>query len=225
MAIAFSRYVDGTASASSTTASVDLSPCSAGNLAFVLVSRDNHPTPTTTPSGWTLLQSHTSAYDAGIFLYAKELVSGDVGVATWTWASSVKCLATAAVYTNAAIVSSAKGTLVTGEGTTADCGSITSSNTWLAQFCSGYTDHAITYDALSGYTERREHGSTTPMFWQLCADTAGTWVSGACAPDFTCTNGAFWRGGFIVEMSSTGGTAAPVLVAERVGASVSVSWT
>lgn len=51
MAVAFSRYVDGTASAGSTTAEVDLAACSVGDLAFVLISRANTNTPDTVPGG------------------------------------------------------------------------------------------------------------------------------------------------------------------------------
>lgn len=224
MSIAFSRYIDGTDSAASTTAVVDFSACSVGDLAFVLISRDYHTVPTA-PTNWTLLQSNAVSNTIGEFLYGKVLESGDIGSKTWTISGSVHTLATAAVYTGALLKSSAKGTYDAAQGTTVDCGSISSSETWLAQFCSVYAITARTYDALSGYTERREDGSTTSDFWHLLADTNGTWGGGACAPDFIISGGdASHRIGFIVELESSSGVTPPVLTAAQVGADIQISW-
>ena len=76
MAVTFDRHVAGTSSASSTTATVDLSACSVGDLAFVIISRAATAAPTTVPSGWTLRDSHLATY--GIWLYWKVLESGDL---------------------------------------------------------------------------------------------------------------------------------------------------
>lgn len=199
MAVAFSRYVDGTASAGSTTAEVDLAACSVGDLAFVLISRANTNTPDTVPGGWSLLQSHSSTQAK--FLYYKVLEAADIATRTWSgYASSVRTLAHASVYTGACLVSSAKGNFVTASGTAIDCGSITSNETWLAQFGTAYSTSAKTFNALAGYTERRDNGGTTPDMWHLLADTNNTWGGGACAPDFVVSAASTYCGGFIVEL-------------------------
>jgi hypothetical protein len=196
--VAFARYVDGTSSSGSSTAAVDLSACSVGDLAFVFISRSGTTAPSGVPDGWNLLQSHDTTY--GIWLYEKVLEAGDIATLTWTWAASVRTLAHANVYTSATYASSTKGTFA--DGATADCGSIVSSSPWLAMFCFAGAPSNKSWDALAGYTERRDHGDTSSDHWHLLADTNGAWGGGACAPDFTLSAAGASAGGFIVEFGS-----------------------
>jgi hypothetical protein len=204
MARAFSRYVEGTASASSATAAFDLSVCSVGDLALVIISRSNDTAVSVEASGWTGLQSHTGT--ARVLLYGKTLAAGDIGTATWTFGDAAKVRGTAGVYTGAAIASSAKGAWnAAATGTTVDCGSISTSSPWVVQLCTCYWTEATTYDALSGYTERRDAGDVDSDRWNLVADTNGTWGGGACAPDFTVSLTSSRRGGFLVELEEAAG--------------------
>lgn len=206
MAIAFSRYVRGTASAASATAAVDLSPCSVGHLGLVHIARSTATTPSDVPGGWALLQEHaTTAYAA---VYGKVLAGGDIGTVTWTFSDSTKTRVLASVYTGASVTSSAKGTWdPVNVGTTVDCGSITTSSTWVAVLCSCYWTAEVTYGALAGYTERDDFGDVDSDRWMMVADTAGTWGGGACAPDFTLSlaSTASRRAGFLVELQEYGG--------------------
>ncbi len=200
MATAYARYVDGTTSSSSTTAVVNLSGCSVGDAVFVLISRSGAVSPTGVPTGWSgaLLQSDLSTY--GVWLYGKVLATGENVSSTWTWAAATKVLAKAVAYTGATIVSSAKGTYATASGTTCDCGSQTSNYAWVATFCSCYSTSSKTYDVLTGYEERRDHGGTAPDFWHLLADTNSGWNPGTHAPDFTISASSTYRAGYQVVL-------------------------
>jgi hypothetical protein len=208
VAISFARYVDGTASSSSATAVVDLSGCSVGECVLVLISRSGAVSPTGVPTGWSsaLLQSDLSTY--GVWLYGKVLATGENVSSTWTWAAATKVLAKAVAYSSdASIVSSAKGTYATASGSTCDCGTQTANYGWVATFCSCYSTSSKTYNALTGYEERRDHGSTTPDFWHLLADTNGNWAGGTHAPDFTISAASTYRAGYQVILGGDVATA------------------
>jgi hypothetical protein len=202
--VAHQRYIDGTASSSSSSAAVDLSSCSAGELAFVLISRAAAVAPNSVPSGWQpVTDPNLSTY--GQWLYYKILEAGDLTTVTWGWASSAKTLAKASIYAGHdpanPIATAAKGSYATGSGSTVDCGSVTTDRPMVVAFCSAYSTSSRSYNALSGWTERRDHGNTSPDFWHLLTDTAGAWGGGECAPDFTLSGTATYRGGFLVAIN------------------------
>lgn len=204
MAIGFVNYVTGTTSSSSATAVLDLSSgFSVNDVAIVVISRSATVAPSGTPSGWSLLQSDLSTY--GVWVYAKKLASGDlISNLTWTWAAATKTLIQASVYSGCDTTTpwgtSVKGTYGTASGTTCDCGTSSYSNPWVVAVCSCYSTTSKTYSALTGWTERRDYGTTSPDFWQLLADTNGTWGGGTCAPDFTISSSTY-RGGYLVPLN------------------------
>jgi len=211
MAVAFSRYVDGTASSGSTTAVVNLSACSVGDLAFVLISRSSTTAASAVPNaGWQLLDAHSSTYR--IMLYWKSLVAADLASLTWTFGTnSVRTLCKAFVWTGAtnSTPSYTKGTFGTGSAQTLNLGNLTSSQAWMAVFAACYSTASKTYDISSwsspSWSERRDHGTTTPDWWQLAADTNGGWGGGNFAPSTSTlyiSAVATYRGGFIVELKA-----------------------
>lgn len=206
----------GTSSAASTTAAVDLSSRSVGEYALVLISRADTSTPSSTPSGWTLLQSHSSTQAA--FLYGKVLESGDIGTVTWSGYNSVRTLVRATLYggidPTTPVEASTKGSFETGSGQTLDFGSVTTSQRTIVLVASAYLGSIVSGDisSLSGYVERADFHSTTPDHWQLFADTNDVWAGGASSPS-TGTNylsaSSTYRGAFMVVLQDHPGYFAP----------------
>lgn len=206
MAVEFVRYVDGTVNAFSTQGQVSLDACSPGEYALFLISRDATTDPSTVASGWILLEKHSDTM--AHWLYGKTLEEADC-VANRTvaqWASSGKALAHAVIYSGVESVDAEKGAFGTGDGTTIDCGSVTTSEVMVVALTAMYSTASRTVGNVEGFTERRERGSTTPDFWHQIGDTNGAWGGGSCAPDYTIDSGnsATYRGGFIVELAGEG---------------------
>ena len=204
MAVAYQTSFAGTSSASSSSAVVDLSARFVGELVFVLISRTGDVAPTTTPSGWTLLDNHADTY--GHWLYAKTLAAGDIGSVTWEWAASTKTLASAHVYSGHDPVSPITTKNKSGFSYPASLGiaiypgSINTTLLMLVAFASCYSESSKSWTPAAGYTERYDAGSTTPDFWQTCKDTAGAWGGGASNPMMLISADASYRGGFHVAI-------------------------
>ena len=218
MAIEFVNYVDGTSSAGSATAAVDLSSFAAGDVAFVYIARDGTPDPTAVPGGWSLLQVEQNSM--GRWLYAKRLAAEDLASHTWTWSdANANTLAKAAVYRgcdgSAPWGASAEGVQDNTSGTNCDCGSIDTSNPWVVAFGCCFSTTTKSYNALDGWSERRDNGSTNPDLWMVIADTNGTWAGGTCAPDFTIVGSSTYRGGFLVVLNAPSATAAATMTPLR----------
>jgi hypothetical protein len=216
MAVEFSRYVDGTAAASSTTAAVDLSACSAGDLALLLISRLADVNPSSVPAGWTLAEKFALYFSS--WLYYKVLEEDDIGTVTWTWAASKPTMATAAAYTghdaDTPIEDSVQGVFAQGDGDTIDCGSLATDQLLLVAFGACYSNSVLAVNALGGWTERRDRWDTGPDRLHLIADTNGGWGGGACAPDFTLTASyASYRDGCLVAIKAAGGPTPPASTA------------
>lgn len=205
MAVGYRGYLKGTDAGASTQASVNIAAISGtvvNDLGLVVISRSSTGTVLTggAPSGWTLLQAHSSTYRHEF--WAKILDQNDLTTSLlWTYSANIKTLCTAAVYSGCKINTTAKNTFATGSGTTVGSGSITSTNPWLVQLLNEYyASSQILLSTLSGYTERFDgEGSTSSCFWHSMTDTNNTWVSGACNPSFTCSSSTY-RGGFNVEL-------------------------
>lgn len=212
MAVAFVAYIDGTSSNSSTTATVSMTGRSVGEYMLVQISRNAVVAPSSTPSGWTLLQSHASTY--GVWLYGKVLDSGDLSGISWNWAAGAKTLCKAAVYSgvdnSSPVESSSKGTYGTGSAQTLNLGSVTTNETMIAVLASCYSTAAKTYD-LSSQTlsERRDAGGTAPDFWHYLGDKNAAWGGGTFTPS-TSTNyisaASTYRGGFLVVLKAATAT-------------------
>jgi hypothetical protein len=205
MAVEYKTTILGTNSSASTSAAVNLSTLAAGDLVFVLVSRNNTSTPTTSPSGWTVLEEHASTYDHTL-LY-KVLGSGDLTTHTWSGFTSGKTRARAYAYTGAhatsPIAADTKGTFGTGSAQTLNLGSVNTSAPFIAVFASCYATSSKTFDLSSeSLTERDDSGHTSPDFWQYGGDK--THAGGSFAPSTSTTfisASSTYRGGFIVAIN------------------------
>ena len=200
MAVTFQRTIQGT-SASATSAEVNFSACSAGDAALVIISRATTANPTSIPSGWTPLQSHSST--CGVWLYGKILAAGDIGNVTWGWASSPRCQISAWVGSGADTdnpFASAKGTFATTTGTAVACGSLNTQEELLVAFGSAYSTSSKTFTTPAGWTERDDWGSTSSRHWHVIADR--TWEGGTATPSFTASANSAYRGGFVVAVKA-----------------------
>lgn len=204
MAVAYRRQIQGTNSSGSTSAAVNLSTFTAGDLCFVWISRAATTAPSTVPSGWTLLRNPSSTY-AG-WLYYKILASGDLTTVTWSWAASAKTLAHAASYyghdATTPIADSNMAT-ATASGTAVTGGSLTSSQKMLALFSMGYSTSSRTYTPPTDYgSERVDAGGTNPDFWHGVHDTNAGWGGGASNPSSTLSGSSTYRFGVHVAIKA-----------------------
>jgi len=208
VAVAFAAAIAGTRSSGSTSAAVDLSARSAGELAFVLISRSNTDAPGSTPSGWTLLEEQNSTYR--VQLYYKVLASGDIGTVTWSgYANSVRTAATAFIYTGQADSSPVAadthgtGTWSTTGARTIDFGSLASTSRLMVGFASWYgTTSRNVNSQPSGMTERYDNHNTTPDWGHYAADQL--WTSGTYAPSSSTnylSGNATYRVGVLVALA------------------------
>jgi hypothetical protein len=204
----YAGSITGTVSSGSTSLGVDLGTRSVGDLALVLISRNQDDEAGTVPTGWTLLQSHINA-SASHFLYYKVLEAGDLTEVFWTsYPVTGKGLISAHIYTNVdpddPIESSTKGAYLTSSAKTLDFGSTTTDQLTIALFAGVNTiPSSFDISSLTDYTERYDYGSITPDFWQLAADTDHSWGGGTSAPststDYLAENGTY-RGAFMVAI-------------------------
>lgn len=207
--MAFSAYIDGTASSSSATCVFNLTTRAAGQYGLVMISRASVSLPTATPTGWTLVASHLSTY--GVWFYEKILDSGDIiSNLTWTWGAAAKCLGTAAFYTNIDATtpreSYSKGTYGTALAQTLNLGAVTTNEPEIIVAASCYSTASKTYDlSTQTLTERRDRGSTSPDFWHYLGDKNNAWGGGTFTPS-TSTNyisaTATYRGGILIALNA-----------------------
>lgn len=181
MAVAYVGYITGTDSAGSTTAAINLSAASVGDLAITTISRrDGTSDPTGVPSGWTLVTSLIVSTSRS-WVYYKVLASGDLTTHTWTWAASQKTMSTCVRYNGTHTTTPVEdyATYTDSVGVTPHYyGSLTNDQPMLVGIATTPYTLATSQTVGTGYTERLDTGSTTPDFWHEYADTNGTWGGG-----------------------------------------------
>lgn len=212
MAVTWQTSIVGTASSGSTSAAVDLSGRSVGELAFVVIARNNTSAPSSTPSGWALLDEIDSTYRT--FLYWKVLASGDLATCTWSGYTSGKTRAVAHILSGQdsspiAAYTHGSGTFNATANRYIDFGSLDTSAPYIAALASDYSTTVRNVSTQpSGLTERHDAGDTGSDFGLYYGDR--DWTSGAYAPSASTNylnNNATYKVGFLVGIAAAPVTA------------------
>jgi hypothetical protein len=188
MAVAYRQDVIGTVSSGSTSAAVNLTGFTAGDLCFVAITRAAAIDPTTVPSGWNLVVARFGTTYA-TWLYYKVLVSGDLTTVTWSWASSAKTAADAfSVYGQALksgnpAVATSTPFDSTGAGGTIGFGSLACGNPFVIGYARGYSTSTRTATIASSYVEQHDTYNSSPDFHRYVANR--TDASGTLDPTIT----------------------------------------